>query len=95
MNVSLPMFKCFICEKNEIKDEAWDLVSLKYIYGNVHREDFGCMKLCKRHLEYCEKRIPELEAALPKETEKILPPFIPKKVDPGKNYHEREAGEEG
>lgn len=85
-----------------VKDEDWDLESLKMILGDGS-SDSG-FKLCKNHKAYCEKRIPELAALAPIEkfVEKVAAvaqknpkrlDFIPKKIAPVKDFQQRAAND--
>lgn len=62
-----PAYKCYFCDRPGVNNADWNLESLKFIL-----EGF---KICKIHKEYCEKRIPELEAIQTKEV-------APKKYEP-------------
>lgn len=63
----------------------WDLASLKMIFAEFH--------ICQRHKTFCEKRIPALELEVanqiqtPVKNEKV---FVPKPVNPGRDFTERQ-----
>lgn len=86
-NTSEPLTdKCFMCERPLIASDEWMPESLKYILENLF--------LCQDHAAFCEKRIKEFELNKPPEAAAryFLKPFVPKKVEPGKNFIEREPG---
>lgn len=99
-----PAFKCFMCDRPEVADGAWTLDSLYFIYGrDDERRDLACCKLCKKHLEFCRARIEELKAQAPPEPPRApewIPPMpdlpnVKPDVPGGKNFYEREPGEDG
>ncbi len=100
--------RCYMCDcpgvGETVKDEDWDLPSLKMIL-----EQF---KICERHKKYCETRIPELEKKIFNEiideskNKKYGPSpaveflkrtqekkFIPKPMIKKKDYAERAAND--
>lgn len=76
-------FKCFLCDDRDEKKLAvgWDKESLGFVYRNL--------KLCQKHKTELEQKL-QIMPDVPPE-----PSFVPKPVDPGKDYTEREPGAEG